>query len=37
LLYERGEMAVATLYVAASVGLSVAGLITGLWLLRQFS
>lgn len=37
LLYERGATAAATLYVAASVGLSVAGLITGLWLLRQFS
>ncbi len=37
LLYERGETVAASLYVAASVGLSVAGLIAGIWLLRHFS
>ncbi|HEY8163145.1 MAG TPA: fluoride efflux transporter CrcB [Methylocystis sp.] len=36
LLYERGETVAASLYVAASVGLSVAGLLTGIWLLRDF-
>ncbi len=37
LLYERGELGLASLYVLASVILSVAGLFAGLWLVRQFS
>jgi CrcB protein len=37
LLYERGEPATAALYVLASVGLAVAGSLTGLSLLRYFS
>jgi CrcB protein len=37
LLYERGELAMATFYVVASVGLAVAGLLAGLSLLRHFS
>jgi CrcB protein len=37
LLYERGELALAALYVLASVALSVGGLFTGLALVRQFS
>lgn len=37
LLYERGQLAMATLYVAASVGLAVAGLMAGLSLLRHLS
>jgi CrcB protein len=36
LLYERGALGLATLYVLASVILSVAGLFAGLWLVRQF-
>jgi CrcB protein len=35
LLYERGEMGLAALYVAASVALSIAGLFIGLALVRQ--
>ncbi len=34
LLYERGAFGLAALYVAASVLLSIAGLIAGLWLVR---
>lgn len=37
LLYERGEVALAALYVLASVALSIAGLFAGLYLVRQFS
>jgi CrcB protein len=37
LLYERGEMAQAALYVLASVGLAIAGLFAGLALVRHFS
>ena len=37
LLYERGEMALAALYVVASVVISIAGLFAGLYLVRQFS
>jgi CrcB protein len=33
-LYERGEMGTALLYVLASVVLSIAGLILGIWLSR---
>jgi CrcB protein len=36
LLYERGALGLAALYVLASVVLSVAGLFSGLWLVRQF-
>jgi CrcB protein len=34
LLYERGALGLAVLYVAASVLLSIAGLFAGLWLMR---
>src|SRR6478736_2296907 len=37
LLYERGETALAALYVLASVGFAVGGLFAGLALLRHFS
>jgi fluoride exporter len=37
LLYERGELASAALYVVGSVVLSIAGLFAGLALVRQFS
>jgi fluoride exporter len=37
LLYERGEMALAALYVLASVALSIGGLFAGLALVRHFS
>lgn len=37
LLYQRGQVGIATLYVAASVGLAVAGLVAGMALLRHFS
>jgi CrcB protein len=37
LLYERGEVGLAALYVAASVGLAIAGLFAGLALVRHFS
>ena len=37
LLYERGELGLAALYVLASVALSVGGLFAGLALVRQFS
>jgi fluoride exporter len=37
LLYERGELGQAAFYVAGSVILSIAGLFTGLWLVRHFS
>ena len=33
-LMERGQMAQAALYVALSVGLSIAGLMAGLWIAR---
>ena len=35
LLYERGELMHAALYIVLSVALSVAGLVLGLWILRQ--
>lgn len=37
LLYERGELGLAALYVIGSVVLSIAGLFAGLALVRQFS
>ena len=37
LLYERGELAAAALYVVGSVVLSIAGLFAGLALVRQFT
>ena len=37
LLYERGELAMAALYVTASVLLSIGGLFAGLALVRQFT
>jgi len=37
LLYERGELASAALYVVGSVALSIAGLFGGLALVRQFT
>ena len=37
LLYERGEMGMAALYVIASVALSIAGLFAGLALVRNFA
>lgn len=37
LFLERGEFAMASLYVAASVGLAAVGLVAGLSLLRHFS
>jgi CrcB protein len=37
LLYERGEIALATLYVLASVALAIGGLFVGLALVRHFS
>jgi CrcB protein len=37
LLYERGELGPAALYVVGSVALSIAGLFGGLALVRQFS
>jgi CrcB protein len=33
-LYERGDVGQAALYVALSVGLSITGLVAGLWLAR---
>ena len=37
LLYERGELGLAALYVGVSVALSIGGLFAGLALVRQFS
>lgn len=37
LLYERGELGLAALYVAGSVGLSIAGLFAGLALVRHLA
>ena len=37
LLYERGEMALAVLYVLASVALAIGGLFAGFALVRHFS
>jgi fluoride exporter len=37
LLYERGEVGLAALYVIASVALSIAGLFAGLALVRNFA
>ena len=37
LLYQRGEVGLAALYVLASVALSIAGLFAGLALIRHFS
>jgi CrcB protein len=36
LLYERGELGLAALYVVASVTLSIAGLFAGIWVTRTF-
>ena len=36
LLYERGAIGLAALYVIASVVLSIAGLFAGLWIARNF-
>ena len=35
LLYERGQLGLAAVYVIGSVVLSIAGLFAGLWLVRQ--
>ena len=37
LLYERGEITAAALYILGSVTLSIAGLFAGLWLIRNFA
>jgi fluoride exporter len=37
LLYERGELGLAALYVIASVALAIGGLFAGLFLVRHFS
>jgi CrcB protein len=37
LLYERGELGLAALYVAASVVLAIAGLFAGLFVIRHFA
>jgi len=37
LLYERGEIGFAALYVLGSVALSVAGLFIGLWIVRSLA
>jgi CrcB protein len=37
LLYERGQLGLAALYVIGSVALSIAGLFAGLWLARQMA
>jgi CrcB protein len=37
LLYERGAVGLAALYVAASVVLSIAGLFAGLWIVRTLA
>ena len=37
LLYERGEMGLAALYIGLSVALSIGGLFAGLALVRNFS
>lgn len=37
LLYERGQLGIAALYVAASVGLALAGLFAGLFIIRFLS
>ena len=37
LLYERGELGLAALYVCASVAISIAGLFAGLALVRNFT
>ena len=37
LLYERSELGLAALYVAASVLLSIAGLFAGFWIVRTFA
>ena len=37
LLYQRGELGLAALYVLASVALSIGGLFAGLALVRQFA
>jgi len=37
LLWERGEVGLAVLYVAGSVGLSIAGLFAGLAIMRQLA
>jgi len=37
LLYERSELGLAALYVAASVLLSIAGLFAGFWIMRTFA
>jgi CrcB protein len=35
LLYERGQVGAAALYVLGSVALSIIGLVAGLWIVRQ--
>lgn len=37
LLYERGELGLAALYVLGSVVLAIGGLFAGLWLVRHFA
>lgn len=37
LLYERGQIGLAALYVTLSVGLSIAGIFAGFWIVRQLA
>jgi CrcB protein len=37
LLYERGQTGLAALYVTLSVGLSIAGIFAGFWIVRQLA
>jgi fluoride exporter len=37
LLYQRGELGLAAIYVIASVALSIGGLLAGLFLMRHFA
>jgi CrcB protein len=37
LLYERGELGLAAVYVLGSVLLSIAGLFVGFWIVRTFA
>jgi CrcB protein len=36
-LYQRGELGLAAVYVIASVALSIGGLLAGLFLMRHFA
>jgi CrcB protein len=37
LLYERGQIGLAALYITLSVGLSIAGIFAGFWIVRQLA